>query len=212
MKAQLAMGRPQRKQLWQGLVRRKIHNQGAVISHFGDSGLGKRLAGLAEEVKSGDSENLEAQASQLYFPALFGIGFSRKQERLHNAALNYGYTVIRSALARSLVSYGFNTAFGLHHHSEQNSFNLADDLIEPFRPLLDAYLLQNFPEEDTEGLTPTHKATLVNVLHQDIPMVDSEGLISRSNLLASTEAVVISLSQRLGDGSHQLHLPTFKPD
>ena len=209
MKAQLAMGQPQRKRLWQGLVRQKIRNQGAVLHCFGDVRYGKRLDALAEEVKSGDSRNAEAQASQLYFPALFGLGFSRKQERFHNSALNYGYAVIRAALARHLVSYGFITAFGLHHRSEQNSFNLADDLIEPFRPLLDAYLLQHLSEEEEERLTPTHKATLVNILHQDIPMIDPEGVITRSNLLAATEAIVVSLSQRLGDGGHHLHQPTF---
>lgn len=212
MKSQLAMAQPQRKRLWQGLVQQKIRNQGAVLRHYRDERHGRRLDALADEVKSGDSRNAEAQASQLYFPALFGLGFSRKQDRFHNAALNYGYAVIRSALARNLVSYGLITAFGLHHRSEQNQFNLADDLIEPFRPLLDAYLLQSFPEQEPEGLTPAHKATLVNILHNDIQMVDPEGVATRSNLLAATEAVVVSLAQRITDGKNRLHLPIYTPD
>jgi CRISPR-associated protein Cas1 len=211
MKTQLAMSQPQRKRLWQGLVKQKIRNQALVLQHFGDERTGQRLFALINEVKSDDSRNAEAQASQLYFPALFGLGFTRKQGRFHNAALNYGYAVIRAALARNLVSYGFITAFGLHHHSEQNSFNLADDLIEPFRPLLDAYLLNNFPDEESEELMPNHKPTLVNILHQDIPMVDSDGVQTRSTMLTATEAIVISLTQRLNDGDSHLHLPLFQP-
>jgi len=211
MKAQLDMGQPQSKRLWQGLVRQKIRNQGEVLHYYGEKRIGGRLSALADEVKSGDSRNAEALASQLYFPALFGSGFTRKQSRFHNAALNYGYAVIRAALARNLVSYGFITAHGLHHRSEQNSFNLADDLIEPFRPLLDAYLLQHFPDEESEELAPSHKAILVNILHQDIPLVDPDGVQTRSTMLAAVEAVVISLSQRLDDGDSRLHLPIFQP-
>ena len=212
MKAQLAMGQPQKKRLWQGLVRQKIHNQSEVLHQYRDKRIGRRLAALAREVKSGDSDNAEAQASQLYFPALFGQRFSRKQERFHNAALNYGYSVIRAALARNLVSYGFIMAIGLHHHNEQNSFNLADDVIEPFRPILDAYVLIHFPDEEGAVLKPSHKPTLVNILHQDISMVDSDGVQTHSSLLAATEAIVVSLCQRLNDSGHQLHLPILAPE
>ncbi|MCU7906778.1 MAG: type II CRISPR-associated endonuclease Cas1 [Candidatus Thiodiazotropha sp. (ex Epidulcina cf. delphinae)] len=211
MNKQLAMAQPQRKRLWQGLVRRKIRNQGGVLRHYGDERTGKRLTAMADEVKSGDSRNAEAQASRLYFPALFGLGFGRKQKRFHNAALNYGYAVIRAALSRNLVSYGFITAIGLHHRNEQNSFNLADDFIEPFRPLLDAYLLKQFPDEESEGLTPSHKAALVNILHQDIPMIDPDGVKTYSSVLAATETVVVSMSQRLNDGGNRLLLPLFEP-
>lgn len=209
MKAQLGMGRPQRKRLWQDLVKQKIRNQGGVLHHYGDQEIGRKLTTLAEQVKSGDSRNAEALASQLYFPALFGLGFTRRQERFHNAALNYGYAVIRAALARNLVAYGFITAFGLHHRSEQNSFNLADDFIEPFRPLLDAYLLKHFPDEKHESLTPGHKAILADFLNQDTAMLDPDGVHTRSVILAATEAVVVSLSQRINDGGYRLHLPLF---
>ena len=212
LQMQLALGQPQRKRLWQGLVQRKIRNQGAVLRHHGDDRNARRLDALASEVKSGDTRNAEAQASQVYFPALFGLGFARRQQRFHNAALNYGYAVIRAALARNLVSYGLLTALGLHHHNEQNSFNLADDLIEPFRPLLDAYVLHQFPDDSREGLATEHKAELVNILHRDISTLDALDNLTRGTLLAATEAIVVSLTQRLGDGGYRLHLPLFAPE
>ena len=211
MKAQLNMRQPQRKRLWQGVVQQKIRNQSDVLYQYGYGRISRRLTVLANEVKSGDNQNAEAQASQLYFPALFGRGFSRKQERFHNSALNYGYAVVRAALARNLVSYGFIAAFGLHHRNEQNSYNLADDFIEPFRPIIDAYVMEHFPTEDGTELLPNHRASLVNILHQDIPMIDPDDVVTQSSLLASTESVVVSLSQRLKDGGTRLHLPIFNP-
>lgn len=209
MRAQLAMSQPSRKRLWQGIIKQKISNQAGVLRQQGHDAVARQLEVLAREVRSGDAGNAEAQASQLYFPALLGKGFARRQERFHNAALDYGYAVIRAAIARSLVAYGFLTAFGLHHRNEQNAFNLADDLIEPFRPLLDAHLLANFPHEESETLLPQHKAVLVGLLHEDIALVDPDGQCGRSTLLAAVESVVVSLTQRLEDDGAQLTLPLY---
>lgn len=213
MRGQLEMGLPQRKQLWQTIIRQKIRNQAAVLARHGHETPARRLDALAREVRSGDTGMAEAQASQLYFPALFGKGFARKQERFHNAALNYGYTIVRAALARSLVAYGFLTAFGLHHRSEQNAFNLADDLIEPFRPLLDSYVLEHFPREEEENLTPAIKATLVGFLYEDVLLADHSGSKGSSTLLAAIDEVVMSLSRQLESSSGHLTLPVFtQPD
>jgi len=209
MRKQLDMSQPRKKRLWQGIVRRKIINQAEVLERYGLDAA-SLLRQMALEVKSGDSGHHEAQAAQAYFRALFGLGFSRAQERLHNAALNYGYSVIRSALARTLVAYGFITAFGLHHCSEQNAFNLADDLIEPFRPILDAHVLGQWPlHGEDRDLTREDKAHLVSVLHQDVAMFQPEGLSGHSTLLAATEAMVISLVQRLDDDATHLHMPAL---
>ena len=211
LRAQLAMGQPQRKRLWQVIIKQKISNQSAVLHHHGHRKQANHLRALSKAVRSGDSNNKEAHAAQHYFSVLFGRGFSRKHARFHNAALNYGYAIIRAAIARSLVAYGFLTALGLHHHSEQNSFNLADDLIEPFRPLLDHYLLYHFIEAEEEHLLPSHKACLVNVLHEDITLINAAGEQYRSTLLAAIDSVVISLSQQLVNGNHLLTLPQFTP-
>jgi CRISPR-associated protein Cas1 len=209
MRKQLDMSQPRRKRLWQSIVQRKINNQAEVLQRYGLEAA-NLLHQMARDVKSGDSGNLEAHAAQAYFRALFGLGFSRSQERLHNAALNYGYSVIRSALARNLVAYGFITAFGLHHKNEQNAFNLADDLIEPFRPILDAYVLGKLPPcDDERELNREDKAHLVSVLHHDVAMWQADALSGHSSLLAACEAIVISLVQRLDDEATHLHMPSL---
>lgn len=210
MRAQLAMSQPRRKRLWQHIVQRKINNQADVLQRHGHDAPCRRLQALAHGVRSGDAGHAESQAAQAYFRRLFGSDFTRVQNRLHNAALNYGYSVIRSALARHLVAYGFATAFGLHHRSELNAFNLADDLLEPFRPLLDAHVLQHFPLTAQEReLDRTDKAHIVGALHVDVRIVNTDAGQQRCTLLAASEAAVVSLSQRLDDDAQGLTLPAL---
>ncbi len=207
MRKQLALSLPRRKRLWQGIVQRKILNQAHVMQRMGLQ-RSELLRHMAQQVKSGDSENHEAQAAQIYFRELFGQGFTRAQENIHNAALNYAYSIIRSLLARNLVAHGFLPAFGLHHASEQNAFNLADDLIEPFRPIADAYVLAHLPPStERQTLERTDKAHLVNLLHQDVAMHKADGTLEHATLLFAAEACAVSLVQRLEDDRHQLTLP-----
>jgi len=204
MRRQLAMTAPHRKRLWQSLVRQKLLNQARVLELNDQENVAAKLQTLASRVRSGDPDNYEAQGAQLYFPALFGPGFTRDQEDFINAALNYGYSIIRSALARTLVGYGFIPAFGLHHRSEQNSFNLADDLIEPYRPLVDN-LVSDFVGNSL--LDRAAKAKLVSLLHQDTPRLDNATISGQSTLLALIDATVISLGQCIEDGEATLTLP-----
>lgn len=209
IKSQLAMSLPRRKRLWQHIIQRKIHNQADVLATQGHDEACRRLRNLARHVRSGDSGHAESHAAQIYFRQLFGKGFSRSQERLQNAALNYGYSVIRSAIARNLVAYGFITSIGLHHSSEQNGFNLADDLLEPFRPIVDSHVLRHFAHEDKQDLDREQKARLINVLYEDVVLhgVETANPPFRCTLLAAAESVVVSLSQRLSDRENQLALP-----
>ena len=123
------------------IVRRKILNQAFVADETGNDIAAKRLRALAAEVRSGDTGNREAQAAALYFQAVFGEKFTRNDNNAVNANLNYAYAVIRAAVARSLALYGWLPALGLFHKSELNPFNLADDFIEPLRPLADLTIL-----------------------------------------------------------------------
>lgn len=212
IRAQLAMSMPRRKRLWRSIIQRKIRNQADVLERHGHPATCRRLRALAQGVRSGDAGHAESQAAQIYFRALFPRGFTRGQDRLHNSALNYGYSIIRSALARNLVIYGFLTAFGLHHDSEQNAFNLADDLLEPFRPILDAYVLRQFPLDAHEhDLTREDKATMVNVMHEDVSLHQTDGETVLCTMLAAAEAVVVSLSRRVGDEGLLLALPGLPP-
>lgn len=166
LRSQLAMSLPTKKQLWQQLVVGKINNQSRCLELCGNSDAGEYLRSRAGAVKSGDTDNMEAVAAAFYFPQLFGKGFVRHESDGRNAALNYGYAILRGAIARALAVHGFTPCLGIHHCSELNAFNLADDLIEPFRPLVDLFVVTNVGEE--AELTPELKRYLLNLLNYDI--------------------------------------------
>lgn len=200
LRAQIAWSKPFTKRLWQLIVKQKISNQAATLKLCGREHA--RLTKLATEVDSGDSKNCEAQAARLYFNVLFdGVNhdaFKRHGEDLPNAALNYGYAILRAAIARELVQFGFIPAIGIHHCSELNAFNLADDLIEPFRPFIDAYVSLNsigiknitqHAENVEEGLTLQDRASLVQSLQLACVVADE-----KHTLLHAIHLVVKSLS------------------
>jgi CRISP-associated protein Cas1 len=116
---------------WRQIVQAKIRAQGALVPEE------PRVLALANIVELGDVTNIEAQAARLYWSALFGDDFKRHGDSLTNMALNYGYAVIRGVVARAVCAAGFHPALGLHHHNERNTFALADDLMEPARPVVD---------------------------------------------------------------------------
>jgi CRISPR-associated protein Cas1 len=166
LKSQLDAGEVLKKHLWQSVVVSKISNQARCLQMCGQEKTAEGLRNMAADVRSGDSGNVEATAALRYFPALFGKGFIRGRDDGINSALNYGYAIIRGAMARFLATYGFTSALGLHHRSELNNFNLADDLMEPFRPVIDLLVYINFQSEDE--LTPESKHLLFNSLNLDI--------------------------------------------
>ena len=140
LQKQMALPQPFKDQLWQRIVMAKIQNQAKVLQLAGvGSGKAQKLEELALRVLPGDAGNREAQAAKLYFPALFGAGFTRTQADVTNAALNYGYAIIRSAVSKTVAGYGYSGVLGLHHSGPGNAFNLADDLMEPLRPLVDLW-------------------------------------------------------------------------
>lgn len=200
MRKQLDVSRPAAKQAWANIVRRKIENQAACLRLAKRKGI-DRMESYARRVRSGDSENIEGQAAAFYFAQLFGTGFHRAEERWTNAALDYGYAVLRGAIARGLVAHGLHPTIGLFHDSEQNAFNLADDLIEPFRPLVDLHAFKHPPAVEGE-LTPTDKAALVALLNVDVEM--PQGLMSA---LSAIEYAVESLARLYEEGDSELHLP-----
>lgn len=201
---QLNIDRPRAKRTWAEIVKAKIANQ-AICLRLAGLGDHERLESYVRRVRSGDTDNVEAQASAYYFPQLFGTGFHRSQPRWSNSALDYGYSVLRGAIARGLVAHGFLPNVGLFHRSEQNAFNLADDIIEPFRPLIDFHVItQRDAEADaTQGLEPMDKAALVGLLNVDLCM--PRGMMST---LSAIEQCIESLA-RVYDGGHEglLELP-----
>jgi CRISPR-associated protein Cas1 len=134
--AQMRLSVPRKKRLWQDIVRQKVLNQHEVLERRG-----RRLPALkrlAQTVKSGDPSNVEAQAARAYWPALLGTEF-RRDPSLEgtNAQLNYGYAILRAAVARAVSAAGLHPSMGIFHCNPKNSFQLVDDLMEPFRPIVD---------------------------------------------------------------------------
>ena len=127
LRLQLDLDKPSGKRAWATVVRGKIANQAFVMRTL-DAGDHERLLSYVRRVRSGDTGNMEAQASAYYFPRVFGRGFLRSADTWTNAALDYGYAVMRGACARALVAHGMLPTIGLFHSSEQNPFNLADVL------------------------------------------------------------------------------------
>lgn len=135
--AQANLSAPRRKNAWMRLVRAKISGQAAVLAEHDDLG-SDHLQTLASRVRSGDPDNMEAQAARFYWARLFGE-FRRRQESDDdiNVLLNYGYMVLRGYGMRAVLSAGLSPPLGLFHRGRGNYFNLVDDLIEPFRPAID---------------------------------------------------------------------------
>lgn len=134
--AQVEAGAPLRKRLWQALVAAKLRQQARVLKEAGKDDAG--LTALAARVRSGDPDNFEAQGAQRYWPKLFGKEFRRDRGADGtNALLNYGYAIVRAACARSLVASGLVPSLGVWHRNRSNPFCLADDLLEPWRPIVD---------------------------------------------------------------------------
>lgn len=200
MRAQLALSRPRAKRLWQRLVERKVKNQAAVLEELGDRNGGSYLNGLSRRVRSGDSDNVEAHAAQFYFRSLFGDSFRRSELRFYNSALNYGYAVLRAAIARSIVSFGFLPAFGIFHRSEQNAFNLADDLLEPYRPLIDGWVKHEYAIEPQCGLRPEQKTEIVGLLGKQLTLSDLSAERGEFTCLAAIDMTVRDLSRVVMSG------------
>ncbi|MFQ3549152.1 MAG: type II CRISPR-associated endonuclease Cas1 [Armatimonadota bacterium] len=161
---QLDMSVSLKRRFWQVIVTQKIKNQARCIELCGKTGY-EALYNLAKEVDSGDAGNIEAYAAREYFKCLFGNGFYRQETNHINSALNYGYAILRGSIARALAQYGFILTQGLHHHSELNAFNLADDFIEPLRPLCDLKVCSMSFED---GFTAKHRHELVSLLTCDL--------------------------------------------
>lgn len=154
--------------LWKDIVVRKILNQAEVIKKVGKrEEIYDAIKQMAYETWNGDKTNREAHAAKIYFNELMDTTFSRgNDELLLNSGLDYGYTIIRSYIARICVGYGLNSQLGIHHRNEYNRFNLVDDLMEPIRPMLDYFAY--FLLEGEEYFTAEHRKKLINFLNHKI--------------------------------------------
>lgn len=162
---QINASEPLKKNLWKQTVEAKIRNQAALLDKLDKDG--SQLKPYWQNVKSGDTDNREGIAAKIYWDALFGDDFMRyRSGDSPNEMLNYGYTVLRAAVARSLMGSGLFPAFGIYHRNRYNAFPLADDIMEPYRPYVDEIVFDMYANGEQE-LNKDVKAELLKLLYVD---------------------------------------------
>ena len=171
IRQQIAWTEEQKNLIWTEIVREKILNQASLLDHYGLSESAFKLQEYASEVGIGDNSNREGHAAKVYFNALFGTSFGRGQEIKINAGLNYGYQVILACISREISANGFLLQLGIFHSNTFNSFNLASDLMEPFRPVVDDYVLKM--NLDGDELDKDDKQHILRMLECNV-VIDNE--------------------------------------
>jgi len=191
---QVEWSKPFKKNIWQSIIKQKIQNQSYALRYIGHK-KHKDIYNLSLHVKSGDNTNVESSSAKQYFEYLFAPFNRRDDEDWRNKALNYGYSLVRGAVARSLVSCGFLPSFGLHHQNQLNAFNLADDIIEPFRAFVDVVVYEIYEDCIDEIYQRKHrfikedKNKLYEIFNVEV-QIDNH----QTTLLNSCDIVAISLA------------------
>lgn len=204
LKQQLDQSAAFNKRIWQNIIKQKLINQGKSLEILEKGGY-EFLYKLSEAVESGDKGNREAIGAKHYFRCLFNDTFTRADDNGYNSALNYGYTIVRSAVARTLVMYGFNTTLGVNHCNELNSFNLADDFMEPLRPIVDMWVSMNMSYDCV--LSKEDRISLVD-------LINYECIINGQNhsILNAIDKMISSYTTAIGKKDYRLlKLPSIKP-
>lgn len=198
--AQISANQPLIKRLWAEIVKSKLQQQAAALEATGAPFV--PLSALVRKVRAGDPDNFEAQGARRYWGLLFGDDFRRdKQASGLNAMLNYGYTVLRAATARAVVAAGLHPTIGLHHSNEGNAMRLVDDLMEPFRPMIDLKVWQLHKHGEGQ-ITPESKRALVRTLYDD--MQTSAGA---TPVMVCAQKLATSLAQVFMGEKDKLDLP-----
>jgi len=199
---QLVFSLPLKKGLWQSIIKNKIINQRLVLNEVGDEA--KDFTRMVDKVRSGDPDNIEAQAAVRYWKRAFGKGFQRDVYiPVINSFLNFGYTIIRSCVARYLIAFGLMPSIGLHHHNKLNPFCLADDIMEPFRPYVDRKIIQMKIHDNME-LSSEYKRELGDLLNERFLMENMR--MTLDNCINKT---VLSLLNSFKNKSNMIAFPGF---
>ena len=205
---QIEASLPLKKQLWQQTISAKIENQAAVLKAHRKCETGNMFK-WAEQVRSGDPENLEARAAAYYWANLFPDihEFTKKRDGIPpNNLLNYGYAILRAIVARSLVGSGLLPTLGIHHHNRYNAYCLADDIMEPYRPFVDKLVLQIVDNKryNIDELNKELKGELLQ-----IPVLDVQINGNRSPLMLAVSTTTRSLYKCFSGESRKLVYPNF---
>lgn len=199
---------PLKKQLWQQTVRQKIINQAAVFA-YSTNRQAKNMQVWANNVKSGDSENMEARAAAFYwkniFPELPNFVRGREGEPPNNL-LNYGYAILRACVARGLVGSGLLPTLGIHHHNRYNAYCLADDIMEPYRPFVDRLVIELMQQNyNYSEITREFKARLLTIPSLDV-IIDGK----RSPLMIAVGQTTASLAKCFNGEARKIAYPELE--
>ncbi|MGQ1911238.1 type II CRISPR-associated endonuclease Cas1 [Marinifilum sp. RC60d5] len=205
-RVQIAASEPLKKQLWAQTVAAKVENQAKLLERLGKDA--KRLFALLPQIKSGDSDNVEARAARVYWQILLGEdNFVRERfGYAPNSQLNYAYAILRAAVARALVSSGLLPTFGIFHRNKYNAYCLADDIMEPYRPFCDDVVLPMYYKGEfcTDKLNSLQKAKLLNVLTADVEIGGK-----KSPLLVAISRTTSSLYECFSGDRRKIIYPDF---
>jgi CRISPR-associated protein Cas1 len=200
IEAQIAASLPTHKRLWASVVRSKLEQKAAALEAAGAPTA--PLTALVSKVKSGDPENIEAQGAQRYWRLLFGDTFRRDRDSGGlNGMLNYGYTALRAATARAVISAGLHPSIGLHHSNDNNAMRLVDDVMEPFRPVIDLKIWHLHRNGESE-ITPETKRALVRTLYDDM-----QTEVGATPVMVCAQKLAVSLAQVYLGERDKLDLP-----
>lgn len=199
--SQTSVSKPLLKQLWKQVVQAKLRNQAGVLQ---DDRAARKIRSLVSKVRSGDPSNIEAQGARRYWKTLFGEEFRRSREgKPPNNLLNYGYMAMRAAVARSIAAAGLHPSLGLHHHNRNNHFCLADDLVEPLRPLVDQAVARLY-QDGTEEITRESKTELLQLLTSEVEVSGNKGPV-----MVVLERTMASLIRCYQGECRKLELPSL---
>lgn len=203
MHAQVSTSQESYLRLWVEIIKCKISNQARALSILGMNG-SEAISAYLRDISEATVDTIEAMAAKEYF-SYYHEGLNRRSDDPVNSRLNYGYAVVRSAIARSLVAAGFHPTFGIHHDSQLNAFNLADDLIEPYRAIVDIVAHENISAN--AQLTKAERKAIAHVMHNAC-MIDG----TKVNVLSAIDIMVGSLKRIiLDEEDEKLLLPTVLP-
>jgi len=211
--AQIEASLPLKKQLWQQTVQAKITNQAHVLK-IKRNAVVKNMLVWANDVKSGDSDNLEGRAAAYYWKNLFPDieNFTRNREGIPpNNLLNYGYAILRAVVARALVASGLLSTLGIHHHNRYNAYCLADDIMEPYRPFVDKLVVEFVDVERRHATSlPTELTKEIKTKLLQIPVLDVFINGERSPLMIAAGQTTASLAKCYLGESRKIVYPNFE--
>ncbi len=200
---QSCLSLPTKKRVWQQIVKHKIKGQARVLNQLGKNATA--LERLADDVKAGDPDNLEAQAAQKYWRLLFGDAFRRDTDAEGiNSLLNYGYAIMRAMVARAIVASGLHPALGVQHSNQYNGLCLADDVMEPFRPWVDLRVYQLSQQNTELSVTPDTKQAFLKLL--SVPVRWNEQSIP---LMVASHYLLADIKQTFNDKNQKINYPEW---